>query len=56
MKEKEFIKVLKEMNFYDGLTIEVYYSIDDKGNVILDEEGIKKELEIRLNEMKEVLR
>jgi hypothetical protein len=55
MKEQEFEKELEEWGYTDGINIMVYYTIDEKGNVVLDEESIKEELEIKLKELKEIL-
>lgn len=55
MKEKEFEKKLEEFNFTDGIIIQVYYALDEKGNVILDEEGILEECENKIKELKEIL-
>lgn len=55
MKEQEFEKGLKEMNFQDGLITQVYYWVDDKGNVTLDEEGMTEEFEGKIGELKKLL-
>jgi hypothetical protein len=56
MEEKKFLNELEELNFQDEtFYINIYYSIDEKGNVILDEDGIKEEFERKLNEIKEII-
>jgi len=51
MKEKEFLKELLRLDFENGkpiLKINVCYSIDENGDVILDKEGIMEDLENEL--------
>lgn len=56
MEEEKFLNELKELNFQDEtFYINIYYSIDEKGNIILDEDGIKEEFERKLNEIKEII-
>jgi len=53
MKEEEFNKTLEEFNFAEGIVIKVYYAVDEHGEVIIDEQGIRRELDNKLNEIQE---
>ena len=53
MKEKEFLNELKRLNM-ETLEIKPYYSLDESGNIWLDEEGIKEELNDKIDELKEL--
>jgi len=53
MKEKEFNETLEELNFTQGIVIEVYYRVDENGECVLDEESIMKECEAKIDEIKE---
>jgi len=56
MKEEEFLeKVNNRINSDEGFIVKLYYSVDDGGNVILDEEGMTEEFKKRLGWMREIL-
>lgn len=55
MKENEFEKGLEEWGYTDGMNILISYTLDENGNVILDEESMKEEFNIKLKEIKEIL-
>jgi len=53
MKEKEFLNKLNYDNLF--FKIGIFYSLDDDGNVLLDEESMKDIFNQKLKEIKEVL-
>lgn len=55
MKENEFNKILKEINFYDGLIIKIYYSLDENDNIILDIESMTEEFNNKIDELLNML-
>lgn len=65
MNEKEFLdklsKIIPELVYSDSLLdsesieIPIYFCIDEKGNIILDEEGISDEFNDKLNKIREIL-
>ncbi len=60
MKEREFQKELREMfedkrGHIDMFILRVFWTIDNKGNVILDEDSLKEDFEMKLRELKELL-
>jgi hypothetical protein len=56
MKEKEFIKELKELNLFNGLDINVYWYLDDKQDILIDFDSMKEEFNNKLKEIEEVLK
>ncbi len=55
MKEKQFLKELKELGFENGIQMEVYFGFDEKGNIILDEESLNEGFETRMKELRGIL-
>ena len=60
MKEKEFAEKIERLgltylNLDLSVEVPVYFSFDDDGNVVLDEEEMKTEFENKLREVKEIL-
>ena len=53
MKEKEFLNKLNYDNLF--FKIGIFYSLDDDGNVLLDEESMEDIFNQKLKEIKEVL-
>jgi hypothetical protein len=56
MKEREFIKKIQEQNenlrgFTDCLIFRVYWSLDKKGNVILDTDSLNEDFNLKLDEL-----
>jgi hypothetical protein len=56
MKEREFLNKLREQNeslrgFTDCLILRVYWSLDDKGNVILDTDMLNEDFTLKLDEL-----
>ena len=49
MKEKEFIRKYPK----DWIEVPIYYGIDEKGNVIIDEESIEDEFNEKLGDILE---
>lgn len=59
MKEQSFLDKYTEDKVIDKptFTIPIYYTLDDEGNIIIDEESIEEEFEHKLNEIiEEVLK
>ena len=61
MKEDEFIKKLEENGFLNCdneeiLVIPIYWTIDDKENVILDEECMKDEFDFQIKDLRRLLK
>jgi len=67
MEEKQFIKELRELNENrqlnysmdldkEGIETPIYFYVNDKGNVVLDVEGMIEEFNNKLNLIKEVLK
>ena len=60
MKEKEFLKKLKKLNLTynknlnESIEVPIYFSIDENNNVVLDTDGIREELENKLNDVWEL--
>lgn len=52
MKEKEFMKKYPK----ERIEVSIYFGIDDKGDVIIDEEGITDEFNIQLDDILEQTR
>ena len=55
MEEEEFLEKVNKINFVEGFIIRLYYSVDDGGDVILDEEGMTEEFEKKLGWIREIL-
>jgi len=55
MKENEFIEELDKLDWEKGLVNEVYWSLDDDQNVVLDEEGIRKDIDEKIEQLKDIL-
>lgn len=60
MNEREFQKELRARfedlrGHTDMMILRVYWTLDEKGNVILDEDSLKEDFEMRLRELNEVL-
>lgn len=55
MKEKDFYRKLVALGFWDEIRVRIFWSIDEDGDVYLDEEGIEEEFQRRLNWVKEIL-
>ena len=55
MKQKEFVKQLEELNLNE-LIISVYWVLNEKGSVMIDEESIKEEFNNKLQEIKDILK
>ena len=56
MKEQELINKIDDMeNTADGiiLSVPVYYSIDDNGNVLIDKESMLEEFNHKFEELEE---
>jgi hypothetical protein len=50
MKEDEFLSRINE-----DLDIKIRYTLDDNGNVLIDEEGTREEFEHKLTKIKDVI-
>lgn len=60
MEEREFQKELRNIfedlrGHTDMMILRVYWSIDENKNVVIDEENLKEEFEIKLREIKDIL-
>ena len=55
MKNEEFVKCLDKLGFDGWINICVYYG-DDDGDVILDEDMIREELDEKIEKINEVLK
>ena len=60
MKEREFQNKLRELfeslrGHTDCFIIRVYWTINKKGDVVLDEDSLKEDFEMRLRELNEIL-
>ena len=58
MKEKEFFKRVFFRNYTwkkGQIVLSIYYSLDDKGNVLLDKESMEEEFKSKLKEVEEIL-
>ena len=55
MKQKEFVKQLEELNLNE-LIISVYWVLNEKDSVMIDEESIKEEFNNKLQEIKDILK
>jgi hypothetical protein len=56
MKEDKFIEELEYLYFSDGIIIPVYYTPDEKDNVILDIDMMEEEFKSKLEDLKELLK
>lgn len=56
MKEEEFWKALEENGFGYGIEIEIYYTINNKGEVQFDEDKIMDECKHKIKEIKELIK
>ncbi len=56
MKEKEFNELVEEKDgFFNPLfDVSVYWGLDDEGNVVLDEDSMKKEFHQRVYELRKL--
>jgi hypothetical protein len=56
MNEKQFIKELEEMGFKDeSFNIQIYYTLDAKGNVIIDFDSIGEQIKRVEQELLEII-
>ncbi len=60
MKEREFQSKIRDIfedlrGYTEKFILNIYWSLDEKQNVILDEDSLKEEFEEKLKEIKELL-
>jgi hypothetical protein len=60
MKEREFQAKSRELfenlrGHTDCFIVRLFWSLDEKGNVILDEDSLKYDFEEKLRELREIL-
>ena len=61
MKERKFVEEVKKLNltYLDlnlSIEIQIYYTLNDNENVMIDFEGMRKEFEDKLNQISELER
>lgn len=55
MRGEEFVRIMKELELFNGFVIPIYYYIDDDGNVVLSEQEMYEEMENKMIKVRRLL-
>ena len=55
MNQQKFLERCVKQGLTDGIRIKVYFSLDDNDNVILNEEDMREEFDLKIRELNEIL-